>query len=192
MTVVLLGKTTFQVTTSAGRCLSTYDLRRGLNLVFLTRPETPRPITATRAWKDVVLAAWGGGGGGGGGGGAPDEQGVWVFRRGKKVAELERPMDAEEPLRQLLVFGSWIVGCGATRLEVWRTGSYEHYTTIQPAAAGPGLGTHTLSGVMCNVPTLLNKILVGRSDGGVELWNISVGCVTVPSPSPLEREGVRH
>ncbi|KAI9751551.1 MAG: hypothetical protein M1815_001078 [Lichina confinis] len=60
-TSIPLGKTTFQVTTSVGRCLQTYDLKRGLQLVFLTRPETPSEITATLAWKDCVLAAWGDG-----------------------------------------------------------------------------------------------------------------------------------
>ena len=60
-TTVPLGKTTFQITTSVGRSLQTYDLRKGLNLVFITRPQTPETITASAALKDKVLAAWGGG-----------------------------------------------------------------------------------------------------------------------------------
>ncbi|KAG9815226.1 hypothetical protein KCU63_g19577, partial [Aureobasidium melanogenum] len=59
-TSIALGKTTFQLTTSVGRSLQTYDLRRGLNLVFITRPQTPEFITASIAHKDLVFAAWGG------------------------------------------------------------------------------------------------------------------------------------
>ena len=55
-TSVALGQKTFQITTSVGRCLQTYDLKRGLGLIFLTRPQTPADITATLASKDVVFA----------------------------------------------------------------------------------------------------------------------------------------
>ncbi|MCJ1402943.1 hypothetical protein MMC11_006164 [Xylographa trunciseda] len=167
-TSIPLGKTTFQITTSVGRCLHTYDLRRGLNLTFITRPETPEDITATFAWKDRVFAAWGGTL-------AEGESGVWVFKRGKRIAELERPAGMNESISQLLIFGSWIVGCCSTRLEVWKSGTYEHYTTIKSSRSRAGRGSETLSGVFCNMPTLLNKILVGKQDGSVEIWNLSTG-----------------
>ncbi|CBX99958.1 hypothetical protein IAQ61_002826 [Plenodomus lingam] len=157
-----LGKTTFQFTTSVGRSLQTYDLKRGLNLVFITRPQTPEDITATLAWKKVVFAAWSGDRSG-------SVSGVWVFQRGKKVAELEVPPGVNERITRLLVLGEWIVGCGVTKLQVWRTATLEHYTTLQGASACP------LSGCVCTMPTYLNKILVGRRDGSVEIWNISTG-----------------
>ena len=53
-TSVPLGKTTFQITTSVGRSLQTYDLRRGLQLVFLSRPQCPDTITTTCAYRDFL------------------------------------------------------------------------------------------------------------------------------------------
>ncbi|KAH6616651.1 WD repeat-containing protein 36 [Boeremia exigua] len=157
-----LGKTTFQITTSVGRSLQTYDLKRGLNLVFITRPQTPEDITATLAWKKLVFAAWGGS--------AHDaERGVWVFQRGKKVAELELPLGGIEAITRLVVMGEWIVGCGATKVDVWKTATLEHYTTLQGASSSP------LSGCITNMPTYLNKVFVGRQDGSVEIWNVSTG-----------------
>ena len=94
-TAVPLGKTTFQITTSVGRSLQTYDLRRGLNLVFITRPQTPSTITASAAWKDIVIAAWGGE--------EPNSGvGVWIFKRGKKEADLEVPRGFSEKIKTFL------------------------------------------------------------------------------------------
>ena len=151
-----------------GKCLHTYDLRKGLNLVFITRPETPAVITATFAWKDRVFAAWGGGSAG-------DELGLWVYKRGKRIAELQMPAGLAESIRKIVIFGSWIVGCCATRLEVWKSVTYEHYTSLTPPRSRDHQGGDVLSGVICNMPTLLNKILVGKQDGSVELWNLSTG-----------------
>lgn len=173
-----MGKTTFQITTSVGRALQTYDLKRGLNLVFVTRPQTPSEITATRAWKEKVFAAWGDRGSTGG------SQGLWVFQRGKRVAELELPSDLDQPIRQILIFGTWIVACARTRLEVWKTADLQHYTTIHLAASKPG--DNELTGGVCNMPTFLNKVFVGRSNGWVEIWNVSTGKLiyTILPPAP--------
>ncbi|KAL8712068.1 MAG: hypothetical protein Q9225_007004 [Loekoesia sp. 1 TL-2023] len=167
-TTLPLGKTTFQITTSVGRCLHTYDLRKGLNLVFITRPQTPAPITATVAWKGRVLAAWGGHGAHGG-------IGVWLFQRGKQIGELEIPTGLNESIKELIVFGSWVVGRCSTRLEIWKSATYEHYTTITPNASQGSAAGSTLSGGICNMPTFLNKILVGKEDGSVDIWNVSTG-----------------
>jgi U3 small nucleolar RNA-associated protein 21 len=165
-TSVPLGKTSFQITTSVGRCLQTYDLKRGLNLVFLTRPQTPEEVTATLAWKDRVFAAWGGS--------SEDmRQGFWVFKRGKRDEELEVPADLHQPIKQILIFGTWVVGCCSTRIEVWKSTTYEHYTTLYPATAQKG--GNELTGGICNMPTYLNKIFAGRKDGSVEIWNVNTG-----------------
>jgi U3 small nucleolar RNA-associated protein 21 len=132
-----LGKTTFQITTSVGRSLQTYDLKRGLNLVFITRPQTPEEICATVAWKKVVFAAWASSGHG------PTTCGVWVFQRGKKVAELELPLGGIEKINKLVVMGEWILGCGTKKLEVWKTATLEHYTTLN------GASSSDLSGCIC-------------------------------------------
>ncbi|KAF1974682.1 Utp21-domain-containing protein [Bimuria novae-zelandiae CBS 107.79] len=161
-TSIPLGRATFQITTSVGRSLQTYDLRRGLNLVFVTRPQTPENITATLAWKKVVLAAWG----------SPDAssaRGVWVFQRGKKVDELELPRGADENITRLIAFGEWIIGISKNKIEVWKSATLEHYTTLHGASSSP------LSGCLCNMPTYLNKIFAGREDGSVEIWNANTG-----------------
>jgi U3 small nucleolar RNA-associated protein 21 len=158
-----LGKTTFQITTSVGRSLQTYDLKRGLNLVFITRPQTPEEISATVAWKKVVFAAWSGNERN------AEARGVWVYQRGKKVAELESPHGGIEKINKLVVMGEWIVGCGTKKIEVWKTATLEHYTTLY------GASSSNLSGCICNMPTYLNKIFVGRQDGSVEIWNLSTG-----------------
>lgn len=167
-TSVPLGKTTFQITTSVGRCVQTYDLRKGLNLVFLSRPETPELITATCAWKDRVFAAWGGDEPGG-------EQGVWVFKRGQKIGALEIPAHSQEPIKQILCFGSWIIGCRKARIEIWKSATSEHYTTLTLQSSQDGGLSDLISGPACNVPTFLNKLFVGRQDGSVEIWNVSTG-----------------
>lgn len=167
-TSIPLGKTTFQITTSVGRCLQTYDLRRGLSLIFLTRPQTPADITATCAWKDRVFAAWGGT--------TPNEpSGVWVFKRGKKIAELDSPAGLQEPIEQLLVFGAWMVGCCSTAIHVWKNTTYEHYTTLVPPASRNASSGRILTGRICNMPTYINKIFAGRQDGGIDIWNLGTG-----------------
>lgn len=106
--------------------------------------------------------------------------------------ELELPRGLEESIQQLLAVGDWILGCGATRIEVWKSSTFEHYTTLQSASSSP------LSGCICNMPTYLNKIFVGRQDGSVEIWNVKTakllftllppaanfGSVTALQPTP--------
>ena len=190
-TSVALGKTTFQITTSIGRCLHTYDLRKGLNLVFVTRPETPETITAVCSWKDKILAAWGGSAQG-------SSAGIWVFKRGKSIGQLEMPNKESRHIKKLLVFGSWIVACGSNQADVWKSSSYEHYTTITPTISRGSAG-NVLTGDICSMPTFLNKIFIGKTDGNVDVWNVntgglvytifspsgSLGAVTAIEPSPV-------
>jgi U3 small nucleolar RNA-associated protein 21 len=163
---VARGNSTYQITTSVGRALHTYDLKRGLNLVFATKPQTPASITATFAWKERVFAAWGDPRRG-------DEQGLWAFERGNKVDELELPEDLDQPFQQILIFGGWIVGCALTRIEVWKSTTLEHYTTIHLIAAVKG--ENEVTGGITNLAGEINRIFVGRKDGLVDIWNISTG-----------------
>ncbi|EAU34698.1 conserved hypothetical protein [Aspergillus terreus NIH2624] len=181
-TTVRLGKATFQITTSVGRSLQTYDLRRGLNLVFISRPETPEIITATFAWQDKVFAAWGNVRPGSSGG-------VWVFKRGKKIASLETPEVVDEPIDRILVFGSWVVGCTRNRIQVWKNASYEHYTTLIPPRGGDATVEQIYTGQICNMPTYLNKIFVGRYDGNVDIWNVKTGKMICTIPPMLPGAG---
>jgi U3 small nucleolar RNA-associated protein 21 len=179
-TAVPLGRTTFQITTSVGRQLQTYDLRRGLNLIFLSTPQTPQEITATCAYKDRVFLAWGRGQN-------INERGLWVFKRGKLIEQLQVPESSQE-IRQLKVMGAWLVGCGTKTVEVWKSNksSYEHYTSLSPSGSGLSPNEQILCGLVCTMPTYLNKIVVARLDGMVEIWNISTGkCVhTILPPKP--------
>ncbi|EME41671.1 hypothetical protein DOTSEDRAFT_90457 [Dothistroma septosporum NZE10] len=161
-TSVPLGKTTFQITTSVGRSLQTYDLRRGLQLVFITRPQTPEAIIATTAWKDKILAAWGGES-------QAAERGVWVFKRGKKAAELEIPQDCDESVKAFCVFGGWVIGVCETQLLVWKSATWELYTTLR------GISPVSFTKCISSLPTFLNKVIVGRQDGSAEIWNVSSG-----------------
>ncbi|KAK5718475.1 rRNA-processing protein utp21 [Elasticomyces elasticus] len=161
-TSVPLGKTTFQITTSVGRSLQTYDLRRGLNLVFITRPQTPGPITATVAWKDKVFGAWSEGG-------ETGTRRVWVFKRGKREAELEVPRGWTQDIKAFCCFGGWILGVCEKTLLVWKSTTCELYTTLQ------GISPVPFTNCIAGLPTFLNKVVVGRQDGSAEIWNVSSG-----------------
>lgn len=132
-------------------------------------------------------------------------QGVWIFGRGRKTGSLALPADFGEPIRQLLVFGGWIVGCGTTKMQVWRLGSrylssiaddepLEPYTTLHtlPSSATAGQGHH-LSGGICSMPTYVNKMFAGRADGWVEIWNVSSAKLlyTILPPSAKSSGAVR-
>ncbi|RAL66781.1 hypothetical protein DID88_007564 [Monilinia fructigena] len=69
-------------------------------------------------------------------------------------------------------------------IEVWKTSTYEHYTTLYTTAAPKG--GNEITGGICNMPTYLNKIFAGRKDGGVEIWNVSSGKLifTILPPGP--------
>ena len=162
-TAIPLGTTTFQITTSVGRSLQTYDLLTGLNLVFLTRPQTPERITAIQAYRQQVLVAWAG----------ATSAGIWIYQRGKLVGELETV--SNEKIHQIIMFGTWIVGCGHSAIEIWKSSTYEHYTTITPSPSGTGSLSHTLTGSVCTLPTYFNKIFVSRYDGLVEMYNVRTG-----------------
>lgn len=168
ITCVRLGKSTFQITTCVGQSLQTYDLRRGLSLVFVSRPQTPESITATFAWQDKVFAAYGSARPG-------SSRGVWVFKRGKKIASLQVPADFIEPIERLLVLGSWIVGCSSNCIQVWKNNTYEHYTTLTPRHAMDTAGKGIYTSAMCNMPTYLNKVFVGKYDGSIDIWNVKTG-----------------
>ncbi|KAJ9609647.1 rRNA-processing protein utp21 [Cladophialophora chaetospira] len=176
-TSVPLGKTTFQITTSIGNSLQTYDLRRGLNLVFLSRPQCPGPITATCAYRDRVFVAWGGSQ-------PTDPRGVWVFKRGQLVAELDVAATHPQEIGQLLVFGSWIVGRGTRSIEVWKAESLEHYTSILSSTT-----SSSFTAQLCTLPTFLNKVLVGTSKGSIEVYNISTGRLVHTILAPSARYG---
>jgi len=94
------------------------------------------------------------------------------------------PLDLDEDVVQILVYGSWIIGCCATRIEVWSSTTYEHYTTLLAPFADSKDGL-VLTGGICYMPTYTNKMFAGREDGSVEIWNVSTGKLvyTIQPPS---------
>ncbi|KAJ2903472.1 Utp21-domain-containing protein [Zalerion maritima] len=156
---------TTQITTSVGRALLTYSLTRGLNRLWITKPETPSQITASTSWAKYTIAAFGDPQKG-------EPQGLVVSKRGDETASIELPRDLDEPIREIVVFGSWIVAAAITRVEVWKSTTLEHYTTIQSFGAK---GDNEITGGICTMPGYLNKLWVGRKNGWVELWNVQTG-----------------
>ena len=110
-----------------------------------------------------------------GGDDTEQEKGIWIFKRGKKVGEIAAPGGFRERVSKVVVLGSWIVACCTTRVEVWSSISYEHYTTLFPSPSVFNPQDAPLTGVMCTMPTVLNKIFLGKHDGSVELWNLNTG-----------------
>ena len=145
-------------------------------MLFITSPQTPEQVTATVSWERRILAAWGQG----------ERSGVWVFQRGKKVDQLEMPAGENEEISHLVVFGSWIVGCRRTTIEVWKSATLEHYTTIYSRGAAKSGG---FTGSICTMPTYLNKIFAGKEDGSVEIWNVSTGKLLYTLLSPAADYG---
>lgn len=118
------------------------------------------------AWKDYVFAAFGGTV-------SESAHGVWVFRRGKKVAELETPMGGwnTSGWRELLIFGEWVVGAfGDGGMVIWKVSSKEVHTEIQYSNGGDIVG-------LVHPATYLNKIVVARAKGELQLWNVKTGYV---------------
>ncbi|KAF3916307.1 hypothetical protein ABW21_db0203543 [Orbilia brochopaga] len=147
---------TFQLSTSTGRSVSTYDIRR-LNLLFVTSPQTPSEITSIYARGKELYVGF--------------RTGIWIFERGKKKGEMQ--MDdltaGRTGIKDIFGFGDWLVGIiGPKSVGIWKTGSRELYTTIEL------FGEADIVNIV-HPPTFLNKICIGTADGGVEIWNIRSG-----------------
>lgn len=67
------------------------------------------------------------------------------------------------------MFGSWIVGVCESTVLIWKAATFEFYTSIQCMP-----GSH-FTGAAAIVPTLLNKVLLGKNDGSIEIWNVATG-----------------
>lgn len=98
--------------------------------------------------------------------------GVWIFKRGRFVGSLEREGSIPQKLTKILVFGNWVIGCGTTAIDIWNSQTLEHYTSIQP---GSPSAQAILTGCICTLPTFLNKVFIGRTDGGIDIYNVSTG-----------------
>lgn len=59
-----------------------------------------------------------------------------------------------------------------SRLEVWNAQTLEHYATLRSFGDD---GSNEITSGICPVPAFTNKILVGRKNSWVELWNVKTG-----------------
>ncbi|KAL7276956.1 rRNA-processing protein utp21 [Rhizina undulata] len=161
---------TYQLTTALTDTLQTYDIRK-LNLLFVTSPPVPGTIRRVVAHKDIAYAAYEG-----------DVSGVWVFKRGRKITELEglNGGDGLGKWKALVVFGEWIVGAFDNSMAVWKRETGEVWTVMEMGAGG------TIE-AMVHPSAYLNKVVVARRGGAVEVWNVKTGkkIYTVLSPLPL-------
>lgn len=98
-----------------------------------------------------------------------------MFRRGKKIAELQEPMGGwnQTGWQDLLIFGDWVIGAfGNGEMVVWKVASREVHTEILPGSSGGILG-------IVHPSTHLNKVVVARAGGQLEIWNIRTGYVRI-------------
>ena len=96
--------------------------------------------------------------------------GIWVFKRGKKVAELEEPMGGwnKSGWRDMLIFGDWIVGAFANgQMVIWKISTKEVHTEIQSTNGEEILG-------LVHPSTYLNKVVV-VTGGNLQIWNVKTG-----------------
>eukprot|EP00658_Telonema_sp_P-2_P071659 TRINITY_DN60898_c0_g1_i1.p1 TRINITY_DN60898_c0_g1~~TRINITY_DN60898_c0_g1_i1.p1 ORF type:complete len:321 (-),score=76.63 TRINITY_DN60898_c0_g1_i1:95-1057(-) len=144
------------VTTAADTSFQIFDTAK-LRLKFVG-PTLPAPVTALASSQNLTFAAAGG----------EDDQeppGIWVCERGQTVCVLRGHAGK---IDQLLPFGkghllSLSVAEGA--LMVWdvegqcQSGSIEFEAGFSPC-------------IIAHPDTYLNKIVVGSSEGRVQLWNL--------------------
>ncbi|KAG0135859.1 hypothetical protein HOY82DRAFT_498741 [Tuber indicum] len=153
--ILPLGKT-FQLTTALSNTIQTYDVRR-LNLVFVSSPPTPGIIRRAVAHRDVVYVAF-----------EDPLVRVWVFKRGRKVAELAVAGEGRKKItgwRDLVIFGDWVVGVLDWGMVVWRRETREVYTEIEMDNRGRITAA-------VHPSTYLNKMVIARMGGVLEIWNV--------------------
>lgn len=93
---------------------------------------------------------------------------VHCYSRGKLTHDL--PAQDSKDIRYLLAFGTYLITLNtANFLSVWEVGTSEETLncTID-------LGKHSDVACIVHPPTYLNKIVIGRKDGTLEMWNIRV------------------
>ncbi|XP_077479730.1 WD repeat-containing protein 36 [Stigmatopora argus] len=139
----------FYLVTSVGKCFHTYNVNR-LGIVAVSNG-LPDEITCLAADRMLVFAAAG--------------TLVYAFARNKEVVQTYRGHRRE--VRSLLPFGDQLVSADAGGLViVWdvRGGDVYLELTFDPA-------TFAVSAMM-HPSTYLNKVLLGSTQGTLQLWNL--------------------
>ncbi|KAI0086197.1 Utp21-domain-containing protein [Irpex rosettiformis] len=139
---------TLHLVTCLGRSWAMWEGGR-MTLQFVC-PDANEPITSLAMEGKAVWAAAG--------------SEVIRYLRGKEVARLSNPLDVS--LASILVFGNQLLALSedGTKMFVWTTTDGELQSSIQ---FEPGFTATTI----LHPATYLNKILVGSSQGTLQLWN---------------------
>lgn len=92
-----------------------------------------------------------------------------MFKRGKKLAELQTPTRNWGGWKDLIVFGEWVIGAFDKGVVVWRKESREIHTELE---MGGEAGVAT---AICHPASFLNKVVVARRNGDLQIWNVKTG-----------------
>ncbi|CCJ29734.1 unnamed protein product [Pneumocystis jirovecii] len=145
---VMIRGTSFLVSTCVGRNIQTYDCAK-LNLLFVT-PKTKGKISSICSWDDFIFAAVG--------------HEIFGYRKGKLERSMKQIYNGNITLME--AFGGYLITyTDQNYLTVWNIHLQEIYTEIE---------IDRKSSVLCMVhpATYLNKLVLGKIDGTLEIWNI--------------------
>lgn len=143
--------TQFLLTTCIGKAIQTYDCAR-LNLLFIS-PQFEYPITAIVSQSDLILVANG--------------PLLTAVKRGKEQWRIRSSGNSH--ITHLVTFGSYI--CATTEnqtLLVYDATSLELHTQM-------ALRKETEVSCLLHPDTELNKVILGSTDGHLQVWNIRTG-----------------
>ncbi|KAI9497520.1 Utp21 specific WD40 associated putative domain-containing protein [Zychaea mexicana] len=141
----------FFMTTSVGHNFQTYNLAK-MNLLFVS-PRTLEPITAMTSAAGLTFVAHG--------------TTIGTYKRGKEVARIEG--EGSYSIMQILVLGQYIASlCDDNVLRMWNLKTGELYTEIE-------FGEKFTATTMIHPSTYLNKLLIGSTQGTMQIWNVRIG-----------------
>ncbi len=174
---------------SVGNAFQVYNAET-LNLVFVS-PRLPKRISALAVWHEVTFCACG--------------TDIAVVYQAERVKVLSKHVG---DIVSLTVIGNYLISCcSESEMIVWsltrRDGSdttYETTIELDSATEEAGLGSvsskFTPSCVL-HPHTYLNKLLVGSTNGSLELWNIRsknriyrFKCVSGKEITSIEQSGI--
>ncbi|BFZ56439.1 rRNA-processing protein utp21 [Savitreella phatthalungensis] len=142
--------TQYVLTTCIGRAVQLYDCAN-MGLLFVGR-DVAAPIRKVISLGNDTLLGTG--------------SAIVAQRRGKDVWSI----DVGAEVVDMVAFGTWLVAATSKPdFRVYNLGARdEEYATLS-------LAGHAAVTGMLHMPTYLNKVVIGRDDGTLELWNVRTG-----------------
>ncbi|KAF9583486.1 hypothetical protein BGW38_009350 [Lunasporangiospora selenospora] len=141
---------TYTITTCVGNTFHIYDMNK-LNLLFVG-PHTSSPITALTTHKDFTFVACG--------------SDVITYKRAKEIRRYSCGHDSRLSIASLEVFGDHLISvCSDNTVKLHEHGTGDLYTTLEFD------DSFTVT-TLIHPSTYLNKILIGSTQGTMQIWNI--------------------